>query len=232
MSTDNHTNEPTDLDLLGELSEEDPIGYQLDFDWSELDEAEVAEHDRIIGLEPDEVLALDLKALNDLHAWAAAQVLADNEELESFAEIVDRLIHASQKHPALDYSEIAGERIYDHISEGELEAAEALLPVLRGFEDNEHFLSRRIEVILAFAREQSDIGFERLQKLVDSFDTDPFALIDIGSDMLGCEEFEAGRSIFEKALELAEAEADQELIEDIRLVLSEIDEMEKEAGQA
>lgn len=229
---------PFEDDFMAEMGDEEPIGYNLDFDWNTLEEAEVAEHDRIISLEADEALAMDHKQLNDLHAWALAQVLLDSDEEDAFAEITDRLIASTSHHPALDYAEITGERIYDFITTNELDKAKQLLERLRELEDSEKFLSRRIELIISFVdafeagedEEMIDESISLLNDLVQDFGTDPYALMDIASDLLGLEELELSADVFEKALELAEEEADQELIDELSMILSEIEEIRDAMG--
>lgn len=203
------------------------LGYR-DFDWDQLDDAEVERHDEIIEMSPDELAKLDVAHLTDLQKWAAAQAWAEHEELEQFSVLSTALINGDHKHPALDYGEIGLELVSDLMLEEQFSEARALLARVAPLVDDEAHLVHRYEASLDILEGDRDTGLEKIQSIIDQNETDPVVLLALAEDLLSVGEFEQCGQLLDQAEDLARMDNDRSLLEDIAEARSFLEEYSEE----
>lgn len=213
----------------------DELGY-TEYDWANLSEAESDRHNEIIEMSEENVLQVDLDGLNDLHKWAAAQVLfdADNDRGEDLARA---LIFGDRKHPAIDYLELAVEFCFDHVLEDKLETAREILAVIHELAEPDDSTPLEFEALILFAESQKLDGDEakakeatamaKYQDIIEDFGDDPETLLNLASHFGMFGMMARANELIDQAETLAHAENDQELIEviaEFRVHLNEEDE--------
>lgn len=204
---------------IDDLSEE--LGY-TEYDWANLSEEESDRHNEIIEMSEEEVIQLDLDGLNDLHKWAAAQVLfdADNDRGEDLARA---LIFGERKHPAINYLELAVEFCFDHVLEDKLETAREILAVIHELADADDSTPLEFEALILFAESQKLEGpdgkakesaaMAKYQDIIEDFGDDPETLLNLASHFGMFGMMERANELIDQAETLARAENDQELVE-------------------
>ena len=215
-----------DFELTDDLSES--IGYRADeeVDWEAVDPEEVERHDAIMESSAADLLKQDEGSWSDLERWAAAQVFAEEEHQEAFERLCRQLIEGDAAHPALDYVGIAGAFMSDLLMEERLDEAKALLPRMKTLDADEPFRSRMMEMVIAFLDEgREDEAADLLQSLCDDFETDAIALLDIADHLISCGQLNEAKEVLESVLEIAEEDNDQEIAEEARELLGELEDI-------
>jgi hypothetical protein len=205
--------------------EDDQLGYNLDFDWETLPPDELQRHDEIVEMTREEVSALDVSTLNDLHLWAVAQVLAFDDEtdeetelppLDAAAEaIFIRLIDSRNGHPALDYGAIGISLVEEYMSQRRFDKAREVLPrVARHTPDDSH-IEERFEAMFLIMEGSEDDGFARLDALAEKAEEegDGYLVYGLARDLLSVGCIEECEGMLESAEQIAREQNDQELIE-------------------
>jgi|GEM_PF-4572544 len=218
MSENNH-----DINDVDNPSDE--LGY-TEYDWMNLEEEETRRHDEIIEMTEKQVLALDLSKLTDLELWAAAQVLGDADNPQS-DDITDRLIAGKRAHPAIDYLGLAVERCYDHVIEDNLDAARAVLKVVRQMSDDEDDIADSLEAMIYYAAGDEAEAMARYQQVIDTYGDAPETLLNIAGHFSMFGLADRAEQLLDQAEILARAENDQamvQLVEEFRAHLEEDDD--------
>lgn len=215
------------VDLSGEDLDEE-FGYR-NVDWDALPEKEQTEHDAIRESSLADLDQLDVRSLNDLSKWAAAQAYADFEEDEKFLKIVRLLINSEDRHPAIDYEEISIELLSDLILEGRPDEAEELLDRVVELCDPDLEIGARYSAMIKIRKGDVDGGMATVQQLIDANQDHTLLLLAVAEDLIGVEAFEPATSVLDRVQFLAEEEGDDEVlaaVEDAREFIASIDASE------
>lgn len=189
----------------------DELGY-TEYDWDNLSEKEIEEHDRIIEMDAEDALKLDTVDLTDLQKWAAAQVLLEDDHAKGHA-LVAELLHSKELHPAVDYVSIGAEMLFDAVLEGELKRARNYLAALHDLCEPDDTLPLEFEALLLYAEGEKDAAMERYQELIDEYGDDPELLLDLASHMALFDLVDRADELLEQAENVARMNNDQELVE-------------------
>jgi fructose-specific component phosphotransferase system IIB-like protein len=190
------------------------LGYR-ECDWSRLSEDEIDRHDEVLDFEPDELRALDLEKESDLVKWAAAQAWADLDDDAAFHETALSIIRSGNNHVAVDYAEICVELLNDAIIEGDWDQASVLLDDIERLVPDDISVRARYEATIMVMRGNRDEGLAMMQDIIDNAGDDAGLVLAVGEDLIACEELERAKEVLAGAEELARAENDHELLEDI-----------------
>lgn len=203
----------------------DELGYN-EYDWDNLSEAEIAEHDRIIEMDLNEVLKVETDPLTDLQKWAAAQVMLEDDHERGHA-LISELLNSKELHPAIDYVSIGAEMLFDSVLEGELERARNYLAALHELCEPDDTLPLEFEALVLYAEGEKDAAMQRYQDLIDDNGDDPELLLDLASHMALFDMVDRAESLLEQAEDVARLNNDQELVDviaDARQALRESDD--------
>jgi hypothetical protein len=209
MSDHTHSEEVEGYDHMAE-----ELGYR-ECDWSRLSEDEINRHDEVLDFEPEQLRELDLESESDLIKWAAAQAWADLDDDAAFLETALMLVRSGNNHAAIDYAEICVELLNDAIIEGDWDHAAELLDDIERLVPDDISVRARYEATIKVMRGEREEGLAMMQEILDNAGDDAGLVLAVGEDLIACEELERAKEVLDGAEELARAENDHELLEDI-----------------
>lgn len=195
-----------------EMDEE--LGY-ADCDWSRLDAASVAQHDRLLDVSYEELDAVDFDQVDDLARWAGAQAFWDYGDEDRFHDLALRIVRSKDQHPAIDYTEICLELANDYMLDGAWDEAVFLLPDVERLIPEDPTIRARFGALISIGRDRRDEGMAVFQELAEQNEDDGAVLFLLAQDLYGAGEDEAADSLLAKAEEVASLANDREVLEDI-----------------
>lgn len=198
------------------------VGYDVEFDWEKLDQAEVQLHDEIAEMDVDAIRALDESKLTDLQLWSLAQAWAEFDDDAAFERIALKLVRGSAKHPALDYGEIAVEIVNDWLYAGEFDQARELLPRVQELTPDDPHLTPRFRAIMTALEGDQDSALEQFEDLLERAEEDLELQMAVGLDMFSVGFLDEAEEVFTECREAANSEGYLELVEDLDAALADL----------
>ncbi|MDX9722695.1 MAG: hypothetical protein RBU37_18250 [Myxococcota bacterium] len=211
-----------------ELVFEEDAGYDPDFDWSKLDEAELARHRELLEATPEAIAEINVRRLNLFDRWAVARSCARHGLREQFQEICRGIVKARRKHDALLYEDIYLELISDLADSKLFEEAFDYLERFRKAYPDEQDIFLRVRGLLLVESGSIHEGKLILDELMSKADDHGETHLEIADDLVAMGHPELALRILERGKEFARRHKDTDLLtaldETRNMALSKINE--------
>lgn len=200
---------------------DDELGY-AECDWSRLPAKSIDAHDRIIGLDYEQLEELDIDALDDLGKWAAAQGFWDFGDEDRFHDIALRIVRSKNRHAAINYVEVCMELVSDYLLEARWDELVFLLPDVERLVTDDDTIRARLGAMVSVGRGRVDEGMAVFQELAEAHESDGDVLLLLAHDLFSVDQDEAAFSMLDAAEDAASIADDRDILDEIAALRADL----------
>lgn len=186
-----------------------------DTDWDELDPELVHLHDTILEMSPEQLLALNLKSLqDDVHRWAAARAWLGHDNLDQFLRLAAKLLEQPREKQSklLSYPDIRLEYALRLASQDMIGALAALEDYAQHPQADALELARH-RALIHIDHGDPEAGLQQMIQAVREHSAKtPRAGLDLAEDLLTRERLPHAIRLLEATIEHARAHKEPDLL--------------------
>lgn len=193
---------------------QDVSGYNLNYDWASVPEAERRTHEEILRMDLEQLDKLKLPRLGLLDRWAASQAYRRAGRIDIFQESCRSILKSRSHHDGLSYEDIYLELISTLADQGERDESFTLLEKFTKTFPELADVAKRARALLLLSVGQTDEGRVVLNELITAAERADRAdaCLEIGESLSSIHQFDIALDVFRRGKNIARRIRDADLI--------------------